>query len=382
MKKSKPTKKPKNQVLQTKKKIGHRPVYLLPSTFYLTFWRKGFWQKLLCVFAAILIFSLSSMYGIARWYQIRHSDEPLQYGVTFIPNYARYFGLDPKETFDAILNDLGARRVRLVSYWREGEPEPGKYSFEELDWQFRMAETAGAKVHLSLGLRQPRWPECHMPAWAEKLPMTEWAPKLKDYIKIVIERYKDSPALESYQLENEFFMKIFGDCPDHSRERLVDEYNFVKSLDSTHPVTITRSNNWGGVPINEPTPDQFGVAVYKRVWDQTLTKRYFEYPYPPWFYALLGGAGEIVSGKSLIIHELQTEPWMPDGFDLATSSLEEQDKSMNAKLLKSRLKYARDTGLRTVDTWGTEWWYWRMKKHNDPSLWNVAREEFSKANLY
>src|SRR5690606_37420611 len=123
------------------------------------------------------------------------------------------------------------------------------------------------------------------------------------------------------QLENEFFMTVFGDCPDHTRERLVDEYNFVKSLDSEHPVIITRSNNWGGIPLYEPTPDEFGVAVYKRVWDQNVTYRYFEYPYPAWFYSFLAGMGEIVSGKKLILHELQAEPWIPDGMELKTSSL-------------------------------------------------------------
>ncbi|HTE22805.1 MAG TPA: hypothetical protein VK674_07275 [Candidatus Limnocylindria bacterium] len=349
------------------------PVFLLLKKW----WNKNIWHKLLGVFIALVIIVIGGAYGISRWYALRHDGEPLQFGVTFVANYTRYLGIDPKETFHAILYDLGAKRVRLVSYWREGEPKPGQYDFKELDWQFRMAEQAGAKVSLAIGLRQPRWPECHMPKWAEDKPMSEWAPKLKDYMREVINRYKDSPALESWQLENEFFMKIFGDCPDHTRERLVDEYNFVKSLDSKHPVIITRSNNWGGVPIHEPTPDQFGIAVYKRVWDQNLTHRYFEYPYPPWFYGFLGGLGEIISGKSLIIHEMQAEPWIPDGMQLKTASLEEQDKSVNAKRLAKRFEYAKDTGIRTIDTWGVEWWYWRMVKHGDPSLWNVAKEAFA-----
>jgi hypothetical protein len=134
--------------------------------------------------------------------------------------------------------------------------------------------------------------------------------------------------------------------------------------------------------LGEPTPDLYGVAVYKRVFDYTLMHRYFEYPYPPWFYGLLAGAGELRSGKPMIIHELQMEPWMPDGFAINDpASIPEQNKSMNADRLQARFQYGIDTGIRTVDAWGVEWWYWRKVKANDPSLWNVARDEFTKINL-
>ncbi|MDB5186165.1 MAG: hypothetical protein JWL85_688 [Candidatus Saccharibacteria bacterium] len=321
-------------------------------------------------------------YSLAQWYIHGQADKPLRYGVTFIPNYARHFGLDPKETMSAMVNDLGVRQFRLVSYWREGEPTPGNYNFEELDWQFKLAEESGSKISLAIGLRQPRWPECHMPAWAEQQPMSVWSVELKKYMQKTIERYKDSPALESYQLENEFFMKVFGICPDHTRERLVDEYNFVKSLDTEHPVIVSRSNNWIGLPLYAPRADTFAVSVYKRVWDKNITKRYFEYPLPAWFYANLAGAGKIVTGRDMILHELQAEPWLPEPGpngkyeinDLAT--IEEQNKSMNADRLRDRIEYGRGTGMKEIYLWGAEWWYWRKVKANDPSLWDVARQEF------
>lgn len=340
----------------------------------------------LILLAAVFTFVAVS-YGISYWYLKKHQDEPLRYGTTFIPSYASFYGLDPQETMDALIHDVGFDRFRLVSYWNVIEKNEGEYDFSELDWQFKKAEAAGVDVNLSLGLRQPRWPECHMPEWAMKKPKDEWYPKLKNVMKATVERYKDSPALVSYQVENEFFMTIFGECTDFDRERFVDEYNYVKNLDPSKPIIVTRSNNWGGVPIGEPTPDQFGVAVYKRVWDKTLTKRYFEYPYPPWFYGFLAGAGEIVSGKSMIIHELQMEPWLVEGkgFEMNdVNSVTEQNKSMNAERLKDRFKYGRDTGMRTIDTWGAEWWYWRKVKAGDPSLWDVAREEVqaAKAQVY
>lgn len=321
-----------------------------------------------------MVLLTGTAYGISRWYALKHADEPLQIGVTFIPSYARYFDLDPQQTMTAIIDELGVTRLRLVTYWKVGEPVKDSYDFSEFDWQMKMAEEKGVKVSLAIGLRQPRWPECHAPTWAEQMPMEQWSVELKDYMKAIIERYQTSPALESYQLENEFFMDVFGICPDHSRERLIDEYNFVKSLDSEHPVIISRSNNWVGIPINEPQPDQFGVSVYKRVWDKTITKRYFEYPMPPWFYGFLAGAGEIVTGKDMIIHELQAEAWLPESFAINDpNDIAEMEKSMTPDRLQKRIKYAADSGIRTVDLWGAEWWYWQKEKLDRPELWQAAQ---------
>lgn len=84
----------------------------------------------------------------------------------------------------------------------------------------------------------------------------------------------------------------------------------------------------------------------------------------------------MISGRDMIIHELQAEPWMPDGFDIRTSTVEEQNKSLNAERLAKRFDYAKETGIRTIDLWGVEFWYYRKIHYNDSSLWDVAINEF------
>lgn len=344
-------------------------------------WReRSIWQRLAMVLCAIVIAVVSISYGIAQWYIKKHAHEPLVYGVTFIPEYAKYYGLDPQETMQAMIDDLQMRRFRLVSYWSTIQPyNSDTFDFTQLDWQFQKAQAAGAKVSLAIGLRQPRWPECHWPAWAQQLPKDQWRMYLNTYMKKVVDRYKNHPSLESYQLENEYFLSAFGVCPDHERQRLIDEFNMVKQLDPAHPIVISRSNNavpsW---PIGQPRPDYNGAAIYKRVWDKLVVKRYFEYPVPAWFYAFLSGGAELSTGRSSILHELQAEPWLPPDMSMRTSSIEEQNKSMDANRLRSRLEYGRATGMRTIDLWGAEWWYWRKVKHNDPSLWNVMKEEMQR----
>lgn len=342
-------------------------------------WHGSFWRKSLIILLAIVLIFTAGGWSVAQWYINKHKSEPLIYGTTFVPNYATALGLEPESTLDAILGDLDIDRIRLVSYWKDIESTQGTYDFSGLDWQFALAEKYGAKVSLAVGLRQPRWPECHEPTWALEMEKKDWQPRLYAYMTAVIERYKSHPSLMEYQLENEFFMEVFGECRDFDRSRLVEEYKLVKRLDPARPVIVSRSNNWVGLPVGQPRPDMFGISVYKRVWDKTVTKRYFEYPLPAWFYGMLAGGGELVTGKKMFIHELQAEPWTPNDLFITETSVDEQFKSFNADRFKDRIEYAKATGMRTIDLWGAEWWYWLKQKHGDMSVWNVAKDAIKDA---
>ncbi|HEX5448034.1 MAG TPA: hypothetical protein VFW90_02420 [Candidatus Saccharimonadales bacterium] len=344
-------------------------------------WHRGFWRRLGLIIAGIIIVFTGGFYGVAEWYIHKHNSQPLVLGASFIPDYAESFGLNPKDTLRAMLSDLKLKQVRLVSYWSDVEPTPGHYNFSTLDWEFAMANHYGTKVSLSIGLRQPRWPECHPPNWADPAqPESTWEPQLLSFMKKVIDRYKNNPALQDYELENEYFMKVFGTCKNFDRNRLIKEFKLVKSWDPNHKVIISRSDNWIGIPVGKPTPDEFAISVYKRVWDATITHRYFEYPLPPWFYAGLAGSEELVSGRDMIIHELQAEPWTPKGQAITQTSVAEQYKSLNPERLRSRIQYAEDTGMRTIDLWGAEWWYYMKVKKHDPGVWNVVKQAVAQAD--
>lgn len=334
------------------------------------------WRRTLIGLVLFVVVSVSTMYGIAVWYAQSVAKQPLQLGVSFIPDYAQSLGVNPQDNFDALV-DIGVDHFRLVSYWSDGERTKGVYDFSQLDWQFAKAEKAGSKIILTVGLRQPRWPECHIPEWVGDEPRRVWQPQLFDYMTAVINRYKASPSLQSYQLENEYFLKGFGTCRDFSRQRLIDEYNLVAKTDPKHPIIVGRSNNALGTPIGKPTPDMFSISVYKRVWDAGVTHRYLEYPFPAWYYGFVAGVQKIVTGKDMIIGELQAEAWPPHGQQIPKTSLAEQNKSMNADMLTKRFKYGEDTGMRGIYMWGAEYWYYRKVILHDPSLWNVAKQEFA-----
>lgn len=377
---------------KTKRKptIKHTSSFKKPEAnagFWQVFWykftafavRNKLWQRLGIAVLVFLFIATSTMYGIAQWYINKHKDEPVAIGVTFIPDYARYLQIDPQQTLHALINDLGVSHFRLVSYWKNHEQTENQYDFSELDWQFDMIEQAGGTVSLAIGLRQPRWPECHGPEWAMIKSKPEWKDDLLDYMEQTINRYKDRPSLQSYQLENEYFLDVFGHCPDHSRERLEEEFEFVKRLDPNHQVIVSRSNNatpsW---PVGSPRGDMVAASIYKRVWDKTITRRYFEYPVPAWFYGFLAGATEITTQRNTFIHELQTEAWLPENQSMRTASIDELYNTMSPEKLEDRIEYAKKTGMRAFDLWGVEWWYQMKTQRNTPELWETGKKEIQK----
>jgi hypothetical protein len=350
----------------------------LPNTFA-TYWHQSRIHKVTVAAVTVIVVALLAMFGIAEWYIWSERSRPLVLGTSFIADYAEYLGLDPHQTLTAILDDLQVKHLRLVSYWSDIEQTKGTYNFSELDWEFQQANAHGAKVTLAIGLRQPRWPECHMPDWATNEPKDVWQPQLQQFMSAVINHYKHNPALASYQLENEYFLTAFASCADQSRGRLVEEAALVKRLDPSHTLIISRSQNAIGWPVNAPLGDETGISIYRRVWQPSIN-RYMEYPFPAWFYAFLAGAEKLWTGHDTIIHELQMEPWPPTGQNILTSSLAEQSNTIDATRFNQTINFAERTGMKTIDLWGSEYWYYRKVTLHDPSVWNAAKQAYQQAN--
>ena len=183
--------------------------------------------------------------------------DPEKYGVSFSLKQCRAFSIDPKNCLDWLI-DQGWRRFRLMSYWNEHEKEQGHYDFTELDWQLARIQKAKGGVTLCLGVKQPRWPEYHWPAWALRLSPDERTAALLAYVETVIQHVKNRPEIISYQLENEALLAGFGRHINIDRRRLRREYALVKRLDPSRPIIMSTSNGWG-IPLRRPHP-RGGVA--------------------------------------------------------------------------------------------------------------------------
>lgn len=266
------------------------------------------------------------------------------------------------------LLDVGIRRFRLMSYWDLHEPEPGTYDFEDLDAQINIIRAHGGSISLCIGIRQPRWPESHLPQWALELPAPERTAAYLRYHQAVIERYKDEPILQSWQLENEFWNRGFGMNNEFSRSRLRQEFSMLRTAAPAAPVIMSLGNTVG-LPLGAPKPDLFGTTLYLIQYEKG---RYTRTKYGPWYFKLRRNLVRLFGRRDLIIHELQAEPWGPQAnWEMSD---EEQNKSMNADQLERAVRFGRDTGMTYMDLWGGEWWYWRSVSRSDDSLLERIRK--------
>lgn len=297
-------------------------------------------------------------------------------GATYSPRYANELGLNTKETYLRVLDELKVKRVRLPVYWDEVEKQPGKYDFSESEYYLDEAQNRNVDVILVVGFKQPRWPECFEPVWAKQLSHSQRDDKILELVKTEVNHFKKYPNIVYWQVENEPLLN-FGDCEKVSEQtlkRVQAEIKLVKSLDS-RPIVITDSgelSNWTGV---RALGDIFGTTLYRTVWNPYFGQ--LDYPFPPIFYGFKNWLAEVLTSSTspVIISELQAEPWVPAQKQITKWEITEQLKAFPPKKIVQNTEYAKQTGFSEIYLWGIEWWFW-MEKNGNPDYLKEAKAVF------
>lgn len=323
-----------------------------------------------------LILSLVGGVFYSGWNYLTYKPIPekITYGVSFNTLYARELGLDPREVFVAILDELKVRHFRLAAHWDMVEPEKDRFNWSENDFQLREAHKRGADVIFGVGRRLPRWPECHVPGWAKTLSWEEQKQEIRAYITETVTRYKDNPAIIYWQVENEPFLEVFATehCGALDEEFLKEEIELVRSLDATRPILVTDSGNLGMWYGAYRAGDAFGTSVYVYFWNPELGQ--FKTLLPPWFYRAKEGVMRLVYGeKPTFLIELSAEPWLLE--PITNVPIETQYSRMDIRKFEEILNYARETRYDKQYLWGAEWWYW-LKKNGHVEMWEKGKEVF------
>lgn len=298
-------------------------------------------------------------------------DRNITWGATFSSKFSQQMGLNWKENFKAILSELRPTKIRLVAYWDEIEKEKDYYNFSDLDWQLKEAEKNNTKIILAVGMKVPRWPECHLPDWVKSISIDEKEKELQEYLREVVKRYQKYPILEAWQVENEPFFP-FGECPERGKNFLSSEILLIKSLDTNHPIIITDSGELGLWYKAAKSGDTFGTTMYRRVYNNFFG--YIDYHLPPGFFILKERLIRFLLGdydKKFIVMELAAEPWMQK--QIYETPISEQFKFFDYNFFKDTISYAKETGFDEYYFWGAEWWYY-LKINGYPEIWDEAKK--------
>jgi hypothetical protein len=300
------------------------------------------------------------------------SSDDIVWGVNFSQQRAEEFGLDWREVYTALLDDLKAKNIKIAVSWDYVEGNKDEYYFNDLDFQIQEAEKKGAKVILVLGRKTPGWPECHIPVWAKDLSKEEQQKRILALLEKMVSKYKDSAAVEYWQIENEPFFP-FGECSWKDPEFLKQEIALVKSLDPSRKVIISDSGEFSFWLKAASFGDIVGVTMYKKAWFEEIN-RHIDYPFPPTFYSRKANLIKVLFKKDVMCVELQAEPWGPVlNYKMP---LDEQDKIMTLQDLKENIAFAEKTNIKRFYLWGAEWWYWMKEKNQRPEFWEEAKKLF------
>jgi len=324
--------------------------------------------------------ALVAIVAATTWFVLSNKPYPetYEYGVSFMTPYANDLGIDWEEAYVAMLEELEVKKLRLAAHWPMVEPENDEWNFEELDRQMELAAAYDAQVVLAVGRRVPRWPECHVPDWAKEKSWEEQKAQLRVYLTEVVNRYKDHPALELWQVENEPFLTVFAHehCGDLDYDFLKEEVALVKELDPDTQVLVTDSGNLGLWYGAYKTGDVFGTSVYVYLNnEQTGPLRTI---LPPETYMLKQQVMRVVLGKQdTLLIELSLEPWV--NRMITTTPIDEQLELMSLERVDEILEYAKETRLDTQYLWGVEWWYW-LREQGHPEYWEHLQKHFISEN--
>ena len=299
--------------------------------------------------------------------QLIHS--PITFGVSFSPRYAKDLGVDPKQVYLSILNDLKVKHIRIPAYWDGIEIEKDKFYFDNLDWYINEASKNKAKLILAIGYKLPRWPECRAPEWLDPTDLRE---RQLIMLKAVLDHYNQNQTISAFQLENEPLFD-FGICPPIDRNFFKKEVEFVKSR-TKKPIIITDSGELRPWRTPMMYSDIFGTTLYRVVDNPWIGP--FQYPLRPWFYRVKSDLIRTIfaySNQKTIISELQAEPWTRE--PLTEIPIDEQASRFTLSQFKKSVLFAKLTNFNEAYLWGAEWWYY-LKSHGHPEYLEYAKTLF------
>jgi hypothetical protein len=179
-------------------------------------------------------------------------------GFSYSPVLSRWANRDPASDLASLLATTQPDLVRLPVYWDETQPTPDSLDYSSID-SLLAAVTAHdrtssrqTRVILTIGARNFLYPELHAPAWAgqrlqPELGYAQEGTAYRTYFEATLVRYRSSPLLYAWQVENEPFDFVVNETTGDdqiSPAQIQWEIREVHGLDPSHRAVTTTYDGW------------------------------------------------------------------------------------------------------------------------------------------
>lgn len=307
---------------------------------------------------------------------------PLQLGTSFSPRRAEALGLDYKDAFRTLLA-LHFRVIRIPVYWDETD----RSGYDRSDWLVEQAQAAGQPIVIAVGMKSLGWPEYFIPpgvapaagSGARVTDSAELRSAALSFLEQTISRYRTSPVLVAWQIENEPLNRAGPQRWWIGDDFLAEEMSLARGLDSRPLVVNTFTHFNMGLDrasasrfdirsllgFDGATPEKrslavlargdiLGLDVYTRIayrqgdqvrvsqadadWDDSVGR---------WH------ATAAAQGKKAWVTEAQAEPWEVDWSSI------DSPRSFGPDDVAATVNALKQVDVSTVLLWGSEYWLHR-----------------------
>ena len=177
-------------------------------------------------------------------------------GFSFSPLTSEQAHRDPGDDLARLLDATDPDLVRLPVYWELVQPSPADLDFSSVDEllgviaEHNQSSPIHTRVVLTIGARNFLFPELHQPAWAgareqPNIDAVQSATAYREYFDSSVTRYRSSPLLYAWQVENEPLDKVVNSFTGYDvieDAQVAWEVGEVHRLDPGRKVGVTSFN--------------------------------------------------------------------------------------------------------------------------------------------
>jgi hypothetical protein len=177
-------------------------------------------------------------------------------GFSFSPEISYAADRDPAQDLTRLLDATDPDLVRLPIYWDAVQPSPDQLDFSSVDDLLvviavhNVTAAHMTRVVLTVGARNFLYPELHEPVWAGPreqpfLARAQAGDTYRAYFDASITRYRDSPLVYAWQVENEpldYVGNVSTGADQITADQMAWEVGEVHRLDPNHQAVVTTYN--------------------------------------------------------------------------------------------------------------------------------------------